>query len=97
MRTLFELEKLYKEDTDNSFIDLEFAFNEIAGGYEWNTLEILRYIEWLENRLMPFIKPATSELDHAFIDLEKAKNDFFNSIAIIVKDYDENHKLPKNE
>ena len=37
------------------------------------------------------------KFDQAFIDLEKAKNDFFNSIAIIVKDYDENHKLPKNE
>lgn len=42
-------------------------------------------------------KREKNTLAQVFIELEKSKNDFFNSIANIVKDYDENHKPPTNE
>ena len=52
MKTPFELRKLYKEETGNSFKIVEFAFKDLVYHEEWDTLTLEQYIEWLEEKVV---------------------------------------------
>lgn len=52
MKTPIELKKLYKEETGNPFINVEYSLNEISDVNEWDSLTISEYVEWLEEKLI---------------------------------------------
>jgi hypothetical protein len=52
MKTSFEIRKLYKEDTGEPFLNIEYAMNEIKDDDDWNALIIEAYIEWLESKII---------------------------------------------
>lgn len=52
MKTPFELRKLYKEETGNSFLAVEDSLAVISSKrkHEWRSIIIEEYIQWLESK-----------------------------------------------
>jgi predicted nucleic acid-binding Zn-ribbon protein len=66
-----ELHKLYKEETGEPYLQVEYAMNEVRDDNEWNSLTIEAYIEWLENK----VTESAKEKDEA-IYLHNYKEDY---------------------
>ena len=71
MKTPVELRIAYKEDTGNPFVNVEYALNEVADDNEWNSLTIMEYIEWLQNKVTETQKAADE-----YVRLHNYKEDY---------------------